>query len=105
MQTRRNRNPAAAIAGIALLGILTVPLQAADESAGQMLFQTKGCYQCHGYIGQGGAAGPRLAPQVIPWEAFRVFVRKPPNVMPAYSPRVLSDAELEAIYAYVAALK
>jgi ubiquinol-cytochrome c reductase cytochrome c subunit len=84
---------------------LLAPLEAADQSAGRQLFQTKGCYQCHGYIGQGGSAGPRLAPQVIPWQAFRVIVRKPPNLMPAYSPKVLSDDELEAIYAYVATLE
>ena len=74
----------------------------AQETAGQQLYESKGCYQCHGYVAQGGSAGPRLTP--IPLQAFMLIVRKPPNVMPAYSPKVLSDAELESIYKFVASL-
>ena len=75
---------------------------AAAEVDGAQLYETKGCYQCHGYVAQGGSAGPRLRP--IPLPAFVQIVRKPPNLMPAYSPRVLSDAELRAIYDFVAGL-
>ena len=83
---------------------LTRPLLADEGDLGQRLFESKGCYQCHGYVGQGGLAGPRLAPEPIPIEAFKAIVRKPPNVMPAYSPNVLSDEELQAIYRFVASL-
>ncbi len=79
-------------------------MSTAQDEVGQRLYESKGCYQCHGYAGQGGVAGPRLAPEPIPIEAFRAIVRKPPNVMPAYSPRVLSDEELKAIYRFVASL-
>jgi mono/diheme cytochrome c family protein len=59
-----------------------------------------GCYECHGYEGQGGG-GPRLAPDPLPLEVFVAITRKPPNVMPSYSPNVRSDEQLERIYDYV----
>ncbi len=59
-----------------------------------------GCYQCHGYEGHGGG-GPRLAPDPLPFEAFSRVVRRPPNVMPAYSPNVLTDEKLRLIYEYL----
>ena len=65
-----------------------------------MLFERNGCYQCHGYAGQGGAA-PRIAPSRYPLEAFAALVRRPANEMPAYAPALLSDADLAAIYDYV----
>jgi ubiquinol-cytochrome c reductase cytochrome c subunit len=77
----------------------------AAEEQGRQLYESKGCYQCHGYVGQGGSAGPALAPRVLPAQVFAQIVRKPPNVMPAYSPKVLTDAELRAIYLYIASLK
>jgi mono/diheme cytochrome c family protein len=64
------------------------------------LYVDFGCYQCHGYEGQGGEA-LRIAPTVYPFETFAARVRRPPNEMPAYAREVLSDAELEAIYRYV----
>ena len=59
-----------------------------------------GCYQCHGYQGQGGPGG-RLAPKPIALENFIRIVRRPPNVMPAYSPAVLSEEQLERMHAYL----
>ena len=64
------------------------------------LFVGYGCYQCHGYEGQGGEA-LRIAPSAYPFEAFAARVRRPANEMPAYAREVLSDADLEAIYRYV----
>ena len=59
-----------------------------------------GCYQCHGYQGQGGD-GPRLAPDPIALEKFIRLVRQPANVMPAYSPKVLEDEQLERMHSYL----
>ena len=73
---------------------------AQDTASGRALFERNGCYQCHGYSGQGGAA-PRIAPTAYPLAAFAALVRKPANEMPAYAPEVLSDADLAAIYRYV----
>jgi len=72
------------------------------ERPGRAEFIEMGCYQCHGYEGQGGrGTGPKLAPKPLDWEVFSVVVRKPPKVMPAYSPKVLSEEKLKAIYAYL----
>ena len=71
--------------------------EAADE--GRALYTANQCWQCHGYEGQGGP-GPRIAPTLYPFAAFAAFVRHP-NLMPAYSPNVLSDEQLRQIFEYV----
>lgn len=67
---------------------------------GRALFESHQCWQCHGYVGQGGTAGVRIAPTVYPFEAFAQLVRHT-NLMPAYSPNVLSDENLRLIWEYV----
>jgi mono/diheme cytochrome c family protein len=76
---------------------------AAPAPADRELFVRYGCYQCHGYEGQGGEA-LRIAPSPYPFEAFAAKVRKPANEMPAYAPEVLGDADLQALYRYVRAI-
>ena len=70
------------------------------QDDGRAAFTAYGCYQCHGYEGQGEGA-PRLAAKPYTLEVFATFVRKPPNEMPAYARSLLSDAALESIYRYV----
>ena len=73
-----------------------------DVGNGQKLFMADGCYQCHGTVGQGSrGTGPRLAPTVLPYEAFAKQVREPVNVMPPYTTVVLADKDLGDIYAYL----
>lgn len=76
-------------------------LLAQEDSPGRSLFIDYGCWQCHGYEGQGGASGPRVAPTMLPFVAFEQFVRRPVNVMPAYAPGNLPDEALRAIYAFL----
>ena len=73
-----------------------------DEAVreGRALYDSHQCWQCHGYEGQGSVAGVRIAPTLYPLEAFSRLVRHT-NIMPAYSPNVLSDEQLELIYAFV----
>jgi mono/diheme cytochrome c family protein len=59
-----------------------------------------GCYECHGTVGQGGA-GMRIVPMPLPWLGFQIYVRRPGGQMPAFSEKVLSDAELADIYAFL----
>ena len=76
----------------------------AAAGEGRALYSDFGCYQCHGYQGQGSQASPpvpRIGPTVYPLEAFAVFLRTPPRLMPAYSPNVMSDAQLREIYDYM----
>ena len=91
-----------ALSGVFLLLCLEGALaQDTDQatSDGRALFIANQCWQCHGYEGQGGAA-VRIAPTLYPFEAFARLVRHT-NLMPAYSPNVLSDEQLRQIYEYV----
>ena len=82
----------------------TAPTPAGNADAGKKLYTSYGCYQCHGYEGQGSSAtGPRLAPRPMPFAAFSRYVRRPTGQMPLYTTKVLSDADLAHIYAYLQA--
>ena len=73
-----------------------------DAANGKKLFVGYGCYQCHGYEGQGSTAtGPRLAPRPIPFAAFSKQLRKPSSEMPPYTAKVATDAQLADIYAFL----
>jgi ubiquinol-cytochrome c reductase cytochrome c subunit len=71
---------------------------------GKKLYDSYGCYQCHGREAQGSnATGPRLGPRPIAYTAFSRYVRQPTGQMPPYTTKVVSDADLANIYAFVAA--
>jgi ubiquinol-cytochrome c reductase cytochrome c subunit len=72
-----------------------------DAPSGRKIYVTHGCYQCHGYQGQGSNAGSRLAPGPLPYVAFAYQVRQPRARMPAYSPKITSDQELADVYAFL----
>ena len=73
-----------------------------NAQQGKKLFESYGCYQCHGHEAQGSSAtGPRLGPRPLPFAAFSRYVRRPSNQMPPYTAKVVTDAELADIYAYV----
>ena len=77
---------------------------AGNAEAGKKLFVSYGCYQCHGYEAQGSnATGPRLGPRPIAFAAFSRYVRQPTGQMPPYTAKVVSDADLTNIYAFVSA--
>ena len=92
-----------------LLAIVLCALPALGQSAenGKKLFVKDGCYQCHGRQGQGGSSapvgsyGPRLAPTKLPVAALRAYVRHPVGGMPPYTAKVLSDSEIDDIYAFL----
>ena len=77
-----------------------------DEHPGYRDYVEMGCWQCHGFQGQGGDGddGPALAPDVLPYEAFVNQVRRPYGVMPAYSPAILGDDRLRRIHDYLESL-
>jgi mono/diheme cytochrome c family protein len=68
---------------------------------GKKLYAAAACYACHGYVGQGGSAGPRLGPPAISFPAFIGELRHPREEMPPYTAKVLSDAQVADIYAHV----
>jgi ubiquinol-cytochrome c reductase cytochrome c subunit len=75
---------------------------AGDVSVGQRLF-TEHCAGCHQVVGQGGVVtGARVPPlsEATPVQIAEA-VRTGPYVMPAFSQRDISDAELNSIVRYV----
>ena len=74
---------------------------AGNADNGHKVFLKDGCYSCHGYDGHGGA-GVKLAPKPIPTVAFIAYVRHPgPGSMPTFSAKVVSDADLTDVWAYL----
>jgi ubiquinol-cytochrome c reductase cytochrome c subunit len=67
-----------------------------DAVKGQGLYLKNGCYECHGTVGQGGT-GPRIAPRT----AALTYIRKPAGQMPPYTPKVMPDADLADLLAYL----
>jgi ubiquinol-cytochrome c reductase cytochrome c subunit len=94
-------------AALTTVAIAQAPAPSAQPSPatveeGRKLFVSYGCYQCHGYEAQGSSAtGPRLGPKPLPYAGFSRYVRRPAGQMPPYTTRVLADADLEKIYAFI----
>ena len=77
---------------------------AADAAKGKIVFTQHGCWQCHGFEGQGSVAtsdGRVIARTQLPLDAFKAFVRTTNGQMPPFRAAVLSDDELDDIYAYL----
>jgi mono/diheme cytochrome c family protein len=92
---------------VALIGALPVfgervgGLAIQETDRGKQTYMRVGCYQCHGREAQGASTGPRLGPDPLPLVSFTRYVRTPRSDMPPYSTRILTDAELADVYAYV----
>jgi ubiquinol-cytochrome c reductase cytochrome c subunit len=110
MHMVRSRVWLAAIAAGLVVGVVSAASaekgQAMAKDKGKALFVKHGCWQCHGFLGQGGVAsqGKQIAPDPLPLEAFRNFVRTTNRAMPPYSEAVLSDADIDEIHAYLASI-
>ena len=68
---------------------------------GKTAYVKHGCWQCHGFVGQGGIAGPKLAPDVKPLAFYTAFVRNSNGPMPPYSEAILSNADMGDLHAYM----
>ena len=91
------------------LFLLAVPAQAqdlGDATRGKEIFLRDNCYTCHGTTGAGGGAlgGPRQAHAGLTPNAISNELRHPRAIMPAYSEKILSDAQAADIVAYVQSL-
>ena len=89
----------AAFAAALVLGAASAGAASAEK--GKAAFVRHGCWQCHGYQGQGGVTGPKLAPDPLPFEALSNFVRTTSRAMPPYREQILSNEDLADIYAYL----
>jgi mono/diheme cytochrome c family protein len=77
---------------------------AASAEKGKSAFIQHGCWQCHGFQGQGGVTGPKLAPDPLAAEAFTAFVRTSNRAMPPFPEAILPNDDLADIYAYLQAV-
>src|SRR5262249_27741226 len=80
---------------------------AASAEKGKTAYVRHGCWQCHGYAGQGSlptSGGKVIARTPLPLDAFRSFVRTTDSAMPPYRPAGLTHEELDSLYAYLQSL-
>ena len=82
---------------------------AGDAATGKTLFNAIGCWQCHGYSAQGTRGGgivdrTRIALTPLPFARFTAYIHMPNQDMPPYTAKVLSDAQLADIYAFLKSL-
>ncbi len=74
---------------------------AGNADSGKRLFVRDGCWQCHGYAGQGSRDGARIGATALTEQAFVRYVRRPTGAMPAFTDKVVTDQEMADIYAYL----
>jgi mono/diheme cytochrome c family protein len=109
----------AAVLSRAALSVVTLSAQAPTQPApspspgfgvagagsvekGRLGFVRVGCAQCHGREAQGSpTTGPRLGPNGLPYPTFARYVRAPRLQMPPYTEKILPDADLADLYAFV----
>jgi mono/diheme cytochrome c family protein len=72
---------------------------AGNAERGKTLYNKIGCWECHGRDAQSGR--PTLGPVAMPFPAFINQLRTPREDMPPYTTKVLSDADVADIYAFV----
>jgi mono/diheme cytochrome c family protein len=72
-----------------------------NATNGKRLFLRDGCWECHGYAGQGSRDGARIANTALNAQGLIRYVRKPAGAMPAFTEKVITDQELTDIWAYL----
>jgi len=87
--------------GLSAMALVPAMCQTGNSTNGQKLFLRDGCYECHGYAGQGGVAGARIAALPLNAQALIRYVRAPAGAMPAFTDKVITDQELTDIWAYL----
>jgi mono/diheme cytochrome c family protein len=93
---------AAALCCLAIVTSAAEPQSSGDAGKGRQLFMSYGCYECHGTTGAGGGiAGPKIAPNPLPFVGVKAKLRTASGRMPVFSEAVLKDAEIADIYAYL----
>jgi ubiquinol-cytochrome c reductase cytochrome c subunit len=95
---------AMALSALACTLVFSTSAALADPAKGRELYIKNGCWQCHGFVGQGGITGPKLAPDPKPFDFINVFIRHTNGPMPKYSEKILSKEDLTEIHSYLASI-
>ena len=94
----------APVAAMTIMVSSAVGQAGGNAEKGKKLFLDYSCYACHGFSGQNGP-GNRLVPMKMPQVVFTAYVRNPKTkAMPTYSTKVMTDAQLGDVWAYVRTL-
>lgn len=80
-------------------------LNADPVTRGRLLFLGYGCAACHGLTSQGGVIGPNIDLEELDLSDVRPAVRSGPGGMPAFTQEILSDDDLDTIYAFLKAIR
>jgi hypothetical protein len=72
---------------------------------GRLLYVNYGCATCHGLATRGGVVGPDLDLEELFLDDFRPLLRSGPGGMPAFTEEILSDDDLDTIYAFLKAIR
>ena len=70
------------LAALAAGSVMSGAAQAASAEKGKEMFVQHGCWQCHGFVGQGGITGPKLGPDPLPLDSLSAFIRSSNGPMP-----------------------
>ena len=89
------------LAALLLTGLVGAQDSPGNPEAGKRIYMKKGCYQCHGTLGQGTIAGARIGPPPLSAQGVIRYVRRPAGQMPAFTEKVMSDRELIDVYAFL----
>lgn len=81
------------------VGRLSVPSASDPVKYGKQLFIADNCASCHGIDGSGGVIGPSILGKTA--KKLRTTTHVGPKGMPAFADGALSDADLDAIAAYL----
>jgi len=80
-------------------------LNADPVTRGRLLFLGNGCAACHGLASEGGVVGPNLDLEELDRSDFGPVVRSGPGGMPIFAEEILSDDDLDTIYAFLKAIR
>ena len=89
---------------VVLFGAVALAQSSGNADNGKRLFQRDGCWECHGFAGQGGRDGARIGATSLTLQGVIRYVRRPTGSMPAFTDKLISDQELTDIYAYLKSL-
>lgn len=97
-----------AMIGTLILGVCSAAVEGQESAPsgasaenGKKVYNSAGCWHCHGRSGQGTTEGPILAPDPIPLPDFIQYVRAPKGEMPPFEEKDLTDSDLRDIYAFL----
>jgi mono/diheme cytochrome c family protein len=100
----KNKIRIALAAVIAALVLGDSAAQAASIENGKTAYVKHGCWQCHGFVGQGSlitSGGTVLSNTAMSLDIFRSFLRNSNRTMPPYREAILPDGDVADIYAYL----